>query len=500
VGKSTLDKDLKKVVRIKDATQTLSRSLASRGMLIVFLIGAMIVAGLSISPGSFNHLVVIAVVVAAYMALNIGANDVANNMGPAVGSRVLTMGGAIAIAALCEATGAILAGGDVVNTVSKNLLDPDDGMPATHFILVMMAALLAAALWIHLATILGAPVSTTHSIVGGVVGAGVASSGVGVVNWSVIAAIAASWAISPVMGGLIAALLLGFIKWAIIYRDDRVAAARKWVPMLVALMTSIFLMYLLSKGLKRVWHPPVEIILMAGLAAFFLSLALAYPWIARRSVGLENRRKSIGTLFTVPLIFAVGLLSFAHGANDVANAVGPLAAIISAAQTGVADAGKVALPFWVLLIGAVGISLGLSLYGPRLIRTVGEKITKMDVIRAYCVALAAATTVLVASALGLPVSSTHIAVGAVFGVGYLREYITNTGVPNPAVSPRSVFLEPSSLNATPEQALKNTRKREKRLLVRRQHVFGIAAAWVITVPAAALVAALLYVSMLRFVS
>jgi len=218
----------------------------------------------------------------------------------------------------------------------------------------------------------------------------------------------------------------------------------------------------------------------------------ARPWVVRRSQGMENRRKHIAGLFTVPLVLAAGLLSFAHGANDVANAVGPLAAIVAAAQTGFADAERVELPFWVLAIGAVGIALGLGLFGPALIRTVGEKITRMDTIRAYCVALSAAVTVLVASAFGLPVSSTHIAVGAVFGVGYLREYITNSGVPNPAVKPRTLFLEPSRLNETPEMALLNYQKRERRRLVRRQHVLGIAAAWVITVPAAAILSALLY--------
>jgi inorganic phosphate transporter, PiT family len=154
--------------------------------------------------------------------------------------------------------------------------------------------------------------------------------------------------------------------------------------------------------------------------------------------------------------------------------------------------GNVSLPFWILAIGAVGISLGLAMFGPRVIRTVGEQITRMDAIRAYCVALSAAVTVLLASALGLPVSSTHIAVGAVFGVGFLREYLSNTGVPNRAVQPRSLFLEPSKLNNTPQSALKNYRKRERRRLVRRQHAVGIAAAWVITVPAAGLLAALVY--------
>ncbi|HSP25121.1 MAG TPA: inorganic phosphate transporter, partial [Saliniramus sp.] len=171
---------------------------------------------------------------------------------------------------------------------------------------------------------------------------------------------------------------------------------------------------------------------------------------------------------------------------------------VSAAETGSVATGAVSMPLWVLAIGAVGIAVGLALFGPRLIRKVGEKITRMDAIRAFCVALAAATTVLIASALGLPVSSTHIAVGAIFGVGFLREALMNKGVPNPAVQPRSLFLETSKLNKTPEDAIANARKREKRRLVRRQHVVGIAAAWVITVPAAATLAGVLYLLMDAF--
>jgi PiT family inorganic phosphate transporter len=492
LAKSVLDKDLKKVGRIETATYARSRSLATPGLLVVFLIGAIALASLFVTGGPLSNFVYIAAVIAAYMALNIGANDVANNMGPAVGSRALTMASALAIAAVCEVAGAMLAGGDVVNTVSKSLLQPDHAMPTVQFIFVMTAALLSAALWIHLATFLGAPVSTTHAIVGGVVGAGIAAAGFSAVEWHVIGAIVASWVISPVLGGVIAAMLLGFIKWKIIYRDDRIAAARAWVPVLVALMSGVFAVYLVTKGLKRIWHPPMPLVLLIGAGFFSFGFFAARPWVARRAVDMENRRKHIAALFTVPLIFATGLLSFAHGANDVANAVGPLAAIVAAAQTGLADADKVVLPMWVLAIGAIGIALGLSLFGPGLIRTVGEKITKMDTIRAYCVALSAAITVLVASTLGLPVSSTHIAVGAIFGVGYLREFITNTGVPNPAVRPRQLFLEPTRLNATPEQALLSYQKREKRKLVRRQHVLGIAAAWVITVPAAAVLAAGLY--------
>ncbi len=495
MAKPSLDKDLKKVGQLEKATEGLAHSLAAPGLLAIFMAGCIAAASLALGDSTHTTLVVFASVIAAYMALNIGANDVANNMGPAVGSRVLTMTGAIAIAAIAETAGAILAGGDVVNTVAKELIVKDHGLATDPFIMMMMAALLAAGLWLHLATYLGAPVSTTHAIVGAVMGSGAMAAGVDAVNWAVMGKIAASWVISPVCGGLFAALLLGLVKWLIVFRDDRITAAKRWVPVLVALMTGIFAMYMASKGLSRIWKPDAETVWAIGGAFSIIGFAISRPLVARRAAVISNTRKDVASCFNVPLIFAVALLSFAHGANDVANAVGPLAAIVSVAQTEAGVAGQVALPMWVLAIGAFGISLGLSLFGPRLIRTVGEKITKMDPIRAYCVALSAAVTVLVASAMGLPVSSTHIAIGAVFGVGYLREILTNTGVPNPAVKPRSVFLEPSQLNATPEEALRNYAKREKRRLVRRQHVYGIAAAWIVTVPAAALLAAGLYASM-----
>jgi PiT family inorganic phosphate transporter len=499
LAKSALDKDLKKVVRIEHATRDLTRSLTTPGLLILFLMGTVALASLSVVDGPLSYLVVISALIAAYMALSIGANDVANNMGPAVGSRALTMASALAIAAVCEAAGALIAGGDVVRTISRDLLLPDANLPAIHFVLVMSAALLAAAAWIHLATFLGAPVSTTHSVIGGVMGAGIAAAGINMVVWPVMGAIVASWVISPVMGGLIAAGLLGFIKWRVLFRADKISAARRWVPVIIALMAGVFAMYLVIKGLSRVWKPPYSVTFACGIAAFAAGYFGARPWVSRRALRMENRRKDVSALFTLPLICSAALLSFAHGANDVANAVGPLAAIVSTAATGDPSPDRVELPFWVLLIGAVGIAIGLALFGPKLIRTVGEKITKMDAIRAFCVALSAAITVLVASAFGMPISSTHTAIGAIFGVGYLREFLTNKGVPNPAVRPRSLFLEPSTLNTTPEQALMNYQKRERRKLVRRQHVLGIVAAWVISVPATAMLAGLFYAIATAFV-
>ncbi|PKQ08173.1 MAG: anion permease [Alphaproteobacteria bacterium HGW-Alphaproteobacteria-11] len=500
MAKSTLDKDLKKVVRLEEATYALSRSIAAPGLAIIFLLAILLfMAGLA-PVGPLSIFVIAGGVIAGYMALNIGANDVANNMGPAVGSRALPLGAALIIAAICEAAGAILAGGDVVNTISRNIVRPSESLEVLDFVLLMMASFLAAALWIHLATFLNAPVSTTHSIVGGVLGAGVMAAGMAAINWSMMSAIAASWVVSPLMGGIIAAGLLGFVKWTVLFREDRITAAKRWVPVMIGLMAGTFAMYLSLKGFSRIWRPAPETVWALGALGFAAGWWLTRPWVARRADTIENRRKHVAKLFTLPLIFAAALLSFAHGANDVANAVGPLAAIVAAAETGQAAPDKVALPLWVLLIGAMGISLGLALFGPRLIRMVGEKITKMDAVRAFCVALAAAITVLIASALGLPVSTTHVAIGGVFGVGFLREVLANRGLSADGVKPKKVRAgDPDTLNKTPEEAIRRQSKRETRKLVRRRHVLSIAAAWVITVPAAGALAAGIYVALKIFV-
>ena len=490
MNKSVLDKDLKRVSGLETATHDLARSLAAPGLALVFLLAAAVWASFA-SDGPMNYLVIIAAAIAGYMALNVGANDVANNMGPAVGSKALTMTGALVIAAIFEAAGALLAGGDVVNTVARDLLTIDTIDPE-RFVLLMMAALLASALWVNLATYIGAPVSTTHAVVGGVVGAGVAAAGFGSVAWPTIGTIAASWVISPVLGGMIAALLLSFINHTITDRIDKVSAARLWVPIIVAGMTGIFAMYLATKGLSRIWKPDLALVLTLGAVFSAIGWIGAMPLIRFQSVGLENRKKHVATLFRLPLVVAEALLSFAHGANDVANAVGPFAAIVTTLQSGHMESAGLALPFWVLAIGAIGISLGLALFGPRLIRTVGEQITKLNEVRAYCVALSAAVTVLVASALGLPVSSTHIAVGGIFGVGFLREYYSRRDLDFQAVPIHAKHVDPQALNATPEAALSKERKTERRKLVRRQHVTGIAAAWIITVPASAVLAAVLF--------
>ena len=439
-------------------------------------------AALFFGQSSNTLLVTVAAAFGAYMALNIGANDVANNMGPAVGAKALSMGGAIIIAAIFESAGALLAGGDVVKTIAKGIIDPQSLGTTEVFIWAMMAALLASALWVNLATWVGAPVSTTHSVVGGVMGAGIAAAGFGAVSWGTMSKIAASWVISPVLGGLIAAGFLWFIKVRIVYQDDKIAAARKWVPVLVGIMAGAFASYLAIKGLKKIVKIDLQTALLIGAVAGTIVWAATIPLIKRQSEGLENRNKSLKVLFGIPLVVSAALLSFAHGANDVANAVGPLAAIVQASGTGDFLA-AVSIPFWVMVIGAFGISFGLFLFGPKLIKMVGDQITKLNPMRAYCVALSAAITVIVASWLGLPVSSTHIAVGGVFGVGFFREWYTKNS------KRRLAFAKPGS--ATPPQRLGSEEIRHRKL-VRRSHFLTIAAAWVITVPAAAIMSMIVF--------
>jgi PiT family inorganic phosphate transporter len=439
-------------------------------------------AGLAVAilfgDGSNNYVVIAAAIFGGYMAMNIGANDVANNMGPAVGANALSMTGAVIIAAIFESAGALLAGGDVVSTISKGIIDPTAIEQSSIFIWAMMAALISSAVWVNLATWIGAPVSTTHSVVGGVMGAGIAAAGLAAVNWQTMGTIAASWVISPVLGGVIAAAFLALIKAKITYTDDKIENARKWVPILIAIMAGAFAAYLAMKGFKKLVKIDLTTSLLIGLVAAIVSYLVAKPMIHKQSQGLENRNKSVKALFGMPLIFSAAMLSFAHGANDVANAVGPLAAIVHAAEFG-SFAAKVSIPLWVMVIGAFGISFGLFLFGPKLIRMVGSQITKLNPMRAYCVALSAAITVIIASWLGLPVSSTHIAVGGVFGVGFFREWH--------AERRKRLNLSTGRVKKTlaPEE-------RRRRKLVRRSHFMTIVAAWVITVPAAAGLSALIF--------
>lgn len=470
----------------------------------------------------------IAAAIGAYMALNIGANDVANNVGPAVGSKALSLTGAILIAAIFEASGAIIAGGSVVGTIKSGIINPNNLADAETFIWVMMAALLAGALWLNLATYLGAPVSTTHSIVGGVMGAGIAAGGWDIANWGQVGAIAASWVISPVLGGLIAAAFLIYIKRSITYQNDMLESARKVVPILIGIMVFAFSTYLVMKGLKKIWKTDFTTALSVGAIIGVAAYIFVKPMVKKASLSLENNKNAVNSLFTLPLIFSAALLSFAHGANDVANAIGPLAAINDALVNATISS-KAAIPLWIMLVGGLGIAFGLALYGPKLIKTVGSEITELDKTRAFCVAMAAAITVILASQLGLPVSSTHIAVGGIFGVGFLREYLKQSydkkvaeivshsedaghdsvqtdkfvkqfmqsGVEEKRILLKELkgLAEAAPISKKERKGLKKATKQE---LVKRSALLRIAAAWIITVPASASLAAMLFYTLLGF--
>ncbi|WP_201352835.1 inorganic phosphate transporter [Hydrogenimonas urashimensis] len=495
------------------------------GLSLIFM-AIVLIATWNKIPG--NPFLAVAAVFGAYMAMNIGANDVANNVGPAVGSKALTMMGAIIIAAVFESAGALIAGADVTGTIKKGIIDPAAFTHPEYFVWAMTAALLAAALWLNLATWLKAPVSTTHSIVGGVMGGGIAAGGTfAIVHWGTMGKIAASWVISPILGGLIAAAFLYAIKKTIIYKEQTKEAAMKLVPLYVAVMGWAFITYVVLKGLKhmiKVGFPAAAGFGLIGAAVIFLLVKGA---IKKYEHTVTNERESVNRLFTIPLIFAAALLSFAHGANDVANAVGPLAGIYDALAHATIST-KAAIPLWVMVIGAIGISLGLALYGPKLIKTVGSEITELDQIRAFSIALAAAITVIIASQLGLPVSSTHIALGGVFGVGFLREWLDRTQRLEYRIKEEKQKLEElkSKLEAFKKELenleAKETKsqqdyerivqlfeligeyekrvKKESKALknvyktkyVQRAAVQKIVAAWLITVPAAAVVAAVIF--------
>lgn len=486
--------------------------------LFMLLIWAWLHFGGLAVPGA--PLLVVAALIGAYMAMGIGANDVANNVGPSVGSGALTMTGAVIIAAIFEAAGALIAGGEVVGTIKSGIINPEMVADPRNFIWLMTAALLAGALWLNLATVLGAPVSTTHSIVGGVLGAGLAAGGLAIANWDVMGRIVASWVVSPFMGGIIAASVLFTIKKLVLYRQDRVMAARVFVPWLIALMAWAFGTYLMIKALDQIWPLTFMEAVLGGLVIAAVVFFFVRAQIIRQAAVMPNTTGGVNGLFTIPLIFAAALLSFAHGANDVANAIGPVAAINEAIRSG-GIAGEAQIPLWVMVIGALGLALGLALYGPRLIKTVGSEITELDKTRAFCIALAAAITVIIASQLGLPVSSTHTALGAVFGVGFLREFLKTNyasrlhGILDHHKGPDREelrhFLEDFRQASVEEMEAmikqvkkkqaevtlkKKERKRLKKIyqeeMVKRKLLVKIAAAWVITVPASGFLAGMLY--------
>jgi len=399
----------------------------------------------------------VAAIAGLYMAWNIGANDVANAMGTSVGSGALTLRRAIIVAAIFEFGGAMLVGGTVTKTIRKGIVDVgafgDDPMVVA---IGMTCCLLAAALWLNIATFAGWPVSTTHSIVGAVVGFGLVAGGIDAVNWSVMAKIVGSWVVSPLMGGVIGYSSFVFIKRRILNVDRPLLALRGWGPIMVFPIFSILALSVLFKGLKPLkldlaLGPALGIAVATGLLASFISVPLLRRFTQIASKDKDERIYRAERVFLVLQVLTACFVAFAHGSNDVANAVGPMAAVFGATSGELGS--EVAVPHRILLIGAIGIVVGLATYGYKIMATVGKKITELTPSRGFAAEFGAATTIVLASKLGLPVSTTHTLVGAVIGVGFAR----GIGAINTRV------------------------------------VSGIVASWFITVPFTAILAAVLFV-------
>ena len=376
-----------------------------------------------------NHgtlLLVLASVFGLYMAWGIGANDVANAMGTSVGARALTLRQAILVAAVFEFLGAFLAGGEVTSTIRKGIIDPAlfTDIPE-QFVYGMTAALLAAATWLMVASVRGWPVSTTHSIVGAIVGFASVAISIDAVQWGKVATIAASWVVSPLLAGTLSFLLFISVRKLVLDHDDAAERAIKFVPAYMWIVGFMISMVTLTKGLK---HVGVSLDLGTGssfsdAAVFSVGVGLAASALGAvllKRLTRNNATVGIERIFGILMIFTACSMAFAHGSNDVANAVGPLAAVVQTIQSGGEIVAKSSMPWWILLIGSAGIIVGLATLGWRVIQTIGKRITELTPSRGFAAELGAAGTVVLASATGLPISTTHTLVGAVLGVGFAR--------------------------------------------------------------------------------
>lgn len=360
-----------------------------------------------------------------FMAWGIGANDVANAMATSVGARALTLKQAIIVAAVFEFAGAFLAGGQVTATIRKGIIDASQIVDRPeHLVYGMLAALLAAGIWLLVASRRGWPVSTTHSIVGAIVGFAMVGIGMDSVHWGKVGQIAVSWVASPILSGAIAFAIFMSVQKLILNTDQPFDNARKYVPIYIFLVGFIMALVTLLKGLTHVgldFDGPVTYAIAAGVG--LLTMCIGILGIRRVSIipgeNAEFRFRSVERIFGVLMIFTACGMAFAHGSNDVANAVGPVAAVVSIVSTG-AVGQQSPLSTWILLLGAIGIVLGLATFGWRVIKTVGREITELTPSRGFAAELAAATTVVLASGTGIPISTTHTLVGGVLGVGLAR--------------------------------------------------------------------------------
>jgi len=368
-------------------------------------------------------LLILAVIFGLFMTWGIGANDVANALGTSVGSGAITVRTAIIVAAIFEFAGAALAGGNVTETIRKGIINPESIADRPDILVYgMLAALLAAGTWLAIASAKGWPVSTTHSVVGAIVGFAVAGIGIDAVNWGKITQIVASWVVSPVLGGAFAFALMMSIRKLILNAPNPLQSAIRWAPVYIFLMGFVVTLVTMFKGLK---HLKIDLGLLESLllAALF---GVLIAWIGRimvRRIKFDPvadesfQFASVERVFAPMIVFTACAMAFAHGSNDVANGVGPLTAVFGLVESGGEVLQKTPMPLWILALGGVGIVLGLTTYGYRVMQTIGGKITALTPTSGFCATVAAAVTVVLASRTAMPVSTTHIAVGAVMGVG-----------------------------------------------------------------------------------
>jgi len=373
-----------------------------------------------------NVLLIAACLFGFFMAWGVGANDVANAMGTSVGSKALTIKQAILVAMIFEFAGAYLAGGEVTSTIRKGIIDPSI-LADTPELLVfgMMSSLLAAGIWLMVATSFGWPVSTTHSIVGALVGFAAVGISPDAVSWGKVGKIVASWVVSPVTSGIIAFFLFRTVQGLILSKKHPFRAAKRVVPYYIFLVGFIIAMVTLLKGLKHIgleidFFESVMWSIVIGISTMFIGVALLSKIKIEAGDDDDFHFASVERVFAVLMMFTACAMAFAHGSNDVANAIGPLAAISGIISSGGEVAQKSAMPAWILLLGAVGIVAGLAMYGHKVIATIGNNITELTPSRGFAATLAAATTVVIASGTGLPISTTHTLVGGVLGVGLAR--------------------------------------------------------------------------------
>jgi len=366
-------------------------------------------------------ILVIAVLVGLYSAVNIGANDVANSMATSVASGALTIKKAVFVAAVCNVFGAVLVGAHVANTIRKGLVDPLHFAETPNlFLYGMLAAVLGSALWVNIATYFKLPVSTTHSIVGGVLGFGLVSVGFAGIHWNIVIYIVLSWIISPVFGGLVSYVIFTIIRKSILESFTPIEKAKRIGPFFVGIVVFILVMAIIYKGLKNLhldfsFLESFFISCTAGAAAYFVGYILIRRYKEKQTDPYYQVEQ-----MTIPLqILTASVKAFSHGANDVANAVGPVAAIVVVLRTHEVSM-QVPVPTWLLIVGGLGIGFGAYIWGHRVIETVGEKITLITPTRGFAAEFGTAVSVLICTHLGMPVSTTHVSIGNIIGVGLAR--------------------------------------------------------------------------------